>query len=156
MSINVTLIAQIVVFAILVRFTMLYVWPVLKQAMADREKRIAEGLAAAERGKSDLKRAERRSAEVIRESKLQGQELVNLAQRRADEIIERSKETARAEASNLIQAARAQIERERIEAREALRRDVAVLAVAGAERILAREVDEKAHGKVLNEIAAQL
>ncbi len=156
MSINVTLIAQIVVFAILVRFTMLYVWPVLKQAMADREKRIAEGLAAAERGKSDLKRAERRSAVVIRESKLQGQELVNLAQRRADEIIERSKETARAEASNLIQAARAQIERERIEAREALRRDVAVLAVAGAERILAREVDEKAHGKVLNEIAAQL
>ncbi len=156
MSINVTLIAQIVVFAILVRFTMLYVWPVLKQAMADREKRIAEGLAAAERGKSDLKRAERRSAEVIRESKLQGQELVNLAQRRADEIIERSKETARAEASNLIQAARAQIERERIEAREALRRDVAALAVAGAERILAREVDEKAHGKVLNEIAAQL
>ncbi len=156
MSINATLIAQILVFAILVRFTMLYVWPVLKQAMTDREKRIAEGLAAAERGKSDLKRAERRSAEVIRESKLQGQELVNLAQRRADEIIERSKETARAEASNLIQAARAQIERERIEAREALRRDVAVLAVAGAERILAREVDEKAHGKVLNEIAAQL
>ncbi len=156
MSINVTLIAQILVFAILVRFTMLYVWPVLKQAMTDREKRIAEGLAAAERGKSDLKRAERRSAEVIRESKLQGQELVHLAQRRADEIIERSKETARAEASNLIQAARAQIERERIEAREALRRDVAVLAVAGAERILAREVDEKAHGKVLNEIAAQL
>ncbi len=156
MSINVTLIAQILVFAILVRFTMLYVWPVLKQAMTDREKRIAEGLAAAERGKSDLKRAERRSAEVIRESKLQGQELVHLAQRRADEIIERSKETARAEASNLIQAARAQIERERIEAREALRRDVAVLAVAGAERILAREVDEKAHGKVLKEIAAQL
>ncbi len=156
MSINVTLIAQILVFAILVRFTMLYVWPVLKQAMTDRENRIAEGLAAAERGKYEMKLAERRSAEVIRESKLQGQELVNLAQRRADEIIERSKVTGRAEADNLIQAARAQIERERIEAREALRRDVAVLAVAVAERILAREVDEKAHGKVLKEIAAQL
>jgi len=144
------------VFAILVRFTMLYVWPVLKQVMTDREDRIADGLAAAERGKYQLKLAERRSAEVIRESKLQGHELVNLAQRRADAIIEQSKQTARAEADNLIQAARAQIELERAEIREALRREVAALAVAGAERILAREVDEKAHGEVLKEIAGRL
>ena len=156
MSINATLIAQILVFAILVRFTMLYVWPVLKRAMTERENRIAEGLAAGERGKKDLKRAERRSAEVIRESKIQAQELVNQAQRRANEIIEGSKQTARVEADNLIQAARAQIDRERMETREALRREVAALAVAGAERILGREVDEKAHGEVLDEVVAQL
>ena len=156
MSINATLIAQILVFAILVRFTMLYVWPVLKQAMTDRENSIAEGLAAAERGRYEMKLAERRSAEVIRESKIQGQELVNLAQRRAVAIIEQSKQTARAAADNLIEAARAQIERERAATREALRRDVAALAVVGAERILAREIDEKAHNDVLTEIAGQL
>ena len=156
MSINATLIAQILVFALLVRFTMLYVWPVLKQAMTDREKRIAEGLAAAERGRYEMKLAERRSTELIRESKLHGQELVNLAQQRAAQIIEQSKEAARAEADNLIQAARAQIERERAETREDLRRELAALAVAGAERILAREVDERAHNDVLNEIARQL
>lgn len=156
MSINATLIAQILVFAILVRFTMVYVWPVLKQAMADREKRIAAGLAASERGKQDLKRAERRSAEVIREGKIQAQELVNQAQRRATAIIEGSKETARTEADNLIQAAHAQIERERIETREALRREAVALAVAGAERILGREVDEKAHAEALDEVVAEL
>ncbi len=156
MSINATLIAQILVFAILVRFTMVYVWPALKQAMSDREKRIAAGLAASERGKHDLKRAERRSAEVIREGKIQAQELVNQAQRRANEIIEGSKETARTEADNLIQAARAQIEQERIETREALRREAVSLAVAGAERILGREVDEKAHAEALDEVVAEL
>ncbi len=156
MSINATLIAQILVFALLVRFTMVHVWPVLKQAMTDRENRIAEGLAAAERGRYEMTLAERRSTELIRESKLHGQELVNLAQQRAAQIIEQSKETARAEADNLIQAARAQIERERTETREDLRRELAALAVAGAERILAREVDEKAHNDVLNEIARQL
>ncbi len=156
MSINATLIAQIVVFAILVRFTMLYVWPLLKRAMSERENRIADGLAAAERGKHDMKLAARRSADVIRESKLQAQELVNQAQTRANQIIEGSKQSARMEADNLIRAARAQIELERSEAREALRREVAALAVAGAERILGREVDATAHRDVLEELVGQL
>jgi F-type H+-transporting ATPase subunit b len=155
-SINATLLAQMVVFAILVWFTMKFVWPLLQGAMKEREDRIADGLAAAERGKHDLELAEKRSAELLREGKDKAQELIGQAQRRANEIVDEAKESARGEADKLVGAARAQIDQERTEAREMLRKEVAVLAVAGAQAILQREVDVKAHGEVLAELATQL
>ena len=156
MSINATLLAQMVVFAILVWFTMKFVWPLLQQAMKEREDRIADGLAAAERGKHDLELAEKRPAELLREGKDKAQELIGQAQRRANEIVEESKDTARSEADRIIEVARAQVDQERSEAREVLRKEVATLAVAGAARILEREVDASAHGEALEKIAAQL
>ncbi len=156
MSINATLLAQMVVFAILVWFTMKFVWPMLQQAMSERETRISEGLAAAERGKSNLELAEKRSAELVREGKTKAEELISQAQRRANAIVEESKETARGEAAKILEVARGQVEHERNEAREGLRKQVATLAVAGAEQILRREVDVAAHHQALEKLAAEL
>ncbi len=156
MSLNATLFAQMVVFAILIWFTVKYVWPMLQGAMQERETRIADGLAAAERGKNDLALAEKRSAELVREGKDKAQELITQAQRRANGIVEQAKETAREEAEKIVELARTQVEQERNEAREALRRDVAALAVAGATRILQREVDASAHHDALEKLAAEL
>ncbi|MCP5153462.1 MAG: F0F1 ATP synthase subunit B [Ectothiorhodospiraceae bacterium] len=156
MSINATLLAQMVVFAILVWFTMKYVWPLLKQAMDERETRIADGLAAAEKGKHDLELAEKRAADVIREGKDKAQELLNQANQRANQVIEEAKTAARGEADKVLASARAQIDQERIEARERLRKEVSALAVAGAEQILRREVDARAHAEALDRLASQL
>ena len=156
MSINATLLAQMVVFAILVWFTMKFVWPLLQQAMKEREDRIADGLAAAERGKHDLELAEKRSADLLREGKDKAQELIGQAQKRANEIVEDAKGTARTEAGKIAEAARAQLEQERTEAREQLRKEVAALAIAGAAQILRREVDPAVHGEALEKLAAQL
>ena len=156
MSINATLLAQMVVFAILVWFTMKFVWPMLQQTMTERETRISEGLAAAERGKRDLELAEKRSAELVREGKDKAQELITQAERRANAIVEDSKTTARGEADKIIELARSQVEQERNEAREELRQQVAALAVAGAAQILQREVDVNAHRDALQKLAAQL
>jgi len=155
-SINATLLAQMVVFALLVWFTMKFVWPLLQAAMHERESRIADGLAAAERGKHDLELAEKRSAELLREGKDKAQELIGQAQKRANEIVDEAKGTARGEAETIIELARSQIDQERTEAREGLRKDVATLAVAGAAQILQREVDASTHSAALEKLAAQL
>ncbi len=156
MSLNATLLAQMVVFAILIWFSVKFVWPMLQGAMQERETRIADGLAAAERGKNDLALAEKRSAELVREGKDKAQELINQAQRRANGIVEQAKETAREEADKIVELARSQIEQERNEVREDLRRQVAALAVAGATRILQREVDASVHREALEKLAAEL
>ncbi len=156
MSINATLLAQMVVFALLVWFTMRFVWPPLVKAMSDRQTKIADGLAAAERGQRDLELAQERCTELLREGREKAQEYVVQAQRRADEIVEEAKQAAREEGERLLEAARAQIEQERIEAREQLRHQVASLAVVGAEQILLREVDAAAHAAVLERLAAEL
>ncbi len=156
MSINATLLAQMVVFAILVWFSMKFVWPMIRGAMQERETRISEGLAAAERGKNDLALAEKRSTELVREGKDKAQELIGQAQRRANGIVEQAKESAREEAEKIVELARSQIEQERNEAREDLRKQVAALAVAGATRILQREIDASAHHEALEKLAAEL
>lgn len=156
MSINATLLAQMIVFALLVWFTMEFVWPLLLQAMEDRETRIADGLAAAEEGQRKLEQAASESSKVLEEKKAEAQEIVVKAQRRADEMVEAAKDDARAEGERLLQAARAEIEQEKNQARSELRGQVAALAVAGAEQILAREVDAAAHDTVLKQLSESL
>ncbi len=156
MSINATLLAQMVVFAVLVWFTMKFVWPMLQRAMQERETRIADGLAAAEKGQRDLEEAEQSVAGMLQEGRDKAHDFVSQAQKRAEEIVEEAKAHAREEADRLVLAARAQIDQERNLAREALRGEVAVLAIKGAEQVLMREVDGKAHSDTLAQLARQL
>lgn len=156
MNFNATLIGQIIAFAVFVWFTMKFVWPLLLKQMQDRETRIADGLAAADKGQQALIDAERRRVELVNEGKHQSADIVNSAQKRGDEILEESKSNAKSEAERLILAAKAEIDRERSQARENLKREVAVLALAGAEQILMREVDKNAHNAILAKVSSEL
>ncbi|MEX2480457.1 MAG: F0F1 ATP synthase subunit B [Gammaproteobacteria bacterium] len=156
MNMNLTMIGQAISFAIFVWFCLKYVWPPILKALEERETRIADGLAAAERGKHELELAEQRATDAMREGKDKAQDFISQAQKRADEIVEAAKLTAREEAERIRAAAKAEIEQDRNRARDELRAQVAHLAVAGAEQILLREVDETAHRDVLNKLAANL
>lgn len=156
MNFNATLIGQIISFAVFVWFTMKFVWPLLLKQMQDRETRIADGLAAADKGQQALVEAEKRRAELVEQGKHQAADIVNQAQKRGDEIMEESKIGAKAEAERLIQGAQAEIERERSQARENLKREVALLALAGVEQILAREVDRNRHNDILAKVSSEL
>ncbi|MCC6201559.1 MAG: F0F1 ATP synthase subunit B [Gammaproteobacteria bacterium] len=156
MNINLTLIGHAIWFGIFVWFCMRYVWPPITAALAEREGKIAEGLAAAEKGHHDLKLAERRAADLLRDGKVKAQEYIEHAQKRADEMVEEAKAAARAEGDRLLAAARVQIDQERNQARETLRQEVATLAVIGAERILLREVNEQAHRDILDELRTRI
>ncbi len=156
MNINLTLIGQSIAFAVFVWFCMKFVWPPIVKALQDREARIADGLAAAEKGRHDLELAEKRATEIIREGKEKAQEFLNQAQRRGDELVEEAKQAARVEGERQIAAARASIDQETHEARDKLRAEVADLAVAAAEQILMREVDRTRHQEVLETLSARL
>ena len=156
MNINATLFGQAIWFAVFIWITMKYVWPPLQKAMQDRQKQIAEGLAAAERGKHDLELAARRSAEVIRDGKEKSNDLVGQAEKRAQQIVEEAKETAKGEAARIVAGAKADIDQEVMRAKEHLRERVAELAVAGATKILRREVDAKSHGELLGQLRQEL
>lgn len=156
MNMNLTLIGQAISFAIFVWFCLKYVWPPVLKALEERETRIADGLAAAERGKHELELAEQRATEAMREGKDKAQEFIAQAQKRADEIVEAAKDAAREEADRIKAAADAELEQNRNQAREELRAEVARLALAGTEQILMREVDENAHRDVLDKLTASL
>ncbi len=156
MSINATLLAQMVVFALLVWFTMSFVWPMLLEQMQLRETRIADGLAAADKGQRSLEDAELKTSEMLHEGREKAQDFVVQAQKRGDDIVEDAKTKAREEGERLIELARAQIEQERNQARDELRAEVAALALRGAEQILLREVNPQIHGETLDKLAAQL
>lgn len=156
MNFNATLIGQIISFAVFVWFTMKFVWPLLLKQMQDRETKIADGLAAADKGQQALVDAERRRAELVDEGKHHAADIVNQAQKRGDEILEESKSNAKSEAARLIHAAKAEIDRERSQARENLKREVAIIALAGAEQILMREVDKNAHNAILAKVSSEL
>ncbi len=156
MNINLTLIGQTIGFAIFVWFCMKYVWPPLAQALHDRQKKIAEGLAAAERGEHEEELARQRAEESVREAREQAAEIVDQAQRRGNEIVEEAKETARSEGERIKSQAQAELDQEITRAREHLRGQVVAIAVAGAERVLHSEVDDKAHAKVLDDLVANL
>ncbi|MEJ2509883.1 MAG: F0F1 ATP synthase subunit B [Gammaproteobacteria bacterium] len=156
MNVTATLIGQIIVFALLIWFINRFLWGPLTGVMEARKKRIADGLAAAERGKHEQELAEQRAAEVLHEAKGRASEIINQAQKRANEIVEEAKDNARAEAERLVAAANAEIEQETNRAREELRGQVVELAVAGASKVLKREVDAKAHDELLKDLVAQM
>jgi len=155
-NITVTLIAQMLAFGLLIWFVNKVMWGPLSGIMEARQKRIADGLAAAEKGKHEQELAEKRATELLKEAKDQAQEIVAQGQKRASEIVEEAKDTARAEGERIIAAANAELEREVNQAKEALRAQVSAIAVAGAEKILKREIDAKAHEDLLNDLAAQI
>jgi F-type H+-transporting ATPase subunit b len=148
--------AQAATFAIFIWFTAKFVWPHLSRAIDARQKHIAEGLAAAERGKLDLEQAAVKTADMLREARQQAQEVLAQAERRAAQMIEEAKGAASEEGSRIITGAKAEIEQEVSRARETLRTQVALLAVAGAEQILRREVDAKVHADLLATVQSQL
>ncbi len=156
MNINLTLISQAVAFAIFIWFTVRFVWPPLRTAIDNRQKTIAEGLAAAERGKHDLELAARRSADVLRETKEKSTEILAQAERRAQQIIEDAKTAARVEADKVVASAKAEIDQEAERAKQQLRERVAELAVAGAEKILRREVNAAVHADMLASLKQEL
>jgi F-type H+-transporting ATPase subunit b len=145
-----------ITFGLLVLFTMKYVWPPIMQAMQDRQKRIADGLASAERGVREQELAKVKAAQLLKEAKQQATEIVTQAHKRANEIIEQSKQDARVEGDRQLLAAKAEIEQEVNRARDQLRTQVVSLAVAGAGKILKREVDEAANAAMLDDLVGQL
>jgi F-type H+-transporting ATPase subunit b len=149
MEINLSMFAQAATFAIFIWFTAKFIWPHLSRAIEARQKDIADGLAAGERGRQDLQQAGARAADVLRQARQQAQELLAQGETRASQIIEEAKNTASEEGARLIAGAKAEIEQEVSRARETLRAQVAVLAVAGAEQILRRSVDARLHGELL-------
>ncbi len=156
MSINITLLGQMITFALLVWFTMKYVWPPLTEALEERKRKIAEGLAAAERGKHEMELAEARAKRVIHEAKEQAAEILQLAQKRASEIVDEAKEAARQEGERMIAAAKAEIDKELQQAKEGLRTQVAQLVVMAAAQILKSEIDEAKHRQILGKVTKQL
>jgi F-type H+-transporting ATPase subunit b len=156
MDINFTLVAQAIAFSILIIFTMKFVWPPLLNAIETRQKEIADGLAAGERGRSELQQSTKRAAEAVDAAKQRASEIVMLAEKRASEIVEEAKNTAKAEGDRIITGAKAEIEQEVNRAKEGLRQQVSALAVAGAEKILRKEIDAKAHAAILTAIANEL
>lgn len=156
MNINLTLLGQMITFALLVWVTMKYVWPPIMQAMQERQKKIADGLAAAERGQHEKELAEERAKQVLHDAKQQANEIISQAQKRANEIVEASKDTARQEGERIKASAQSEIEQEVHRAREELRKQVGLIAVAGAERILKKEVDARSHDQAIQDLAAQI
>ena len=156
MNMNLTIIGEVIAFFLFTVFCIKYVWPYILKALEEREKRIADGLEAAEKGHHELELAEKRATEILRDGKAQSQGYISSAQKRADELIDEAKQNAQTEANRIIAAGRAQIEQERQQVKQELRLEVARLAVAGAEQILMREVDQAAHKEVLDKISATL
>lgn len=156
MSINATLLGQMIVFGIFIWFTMKFIWPPLMQAMQDRQKRISEGLAAAERGARELNEATEKAENMLREAREQAKEVLNNAQKQANETVERSRDEAREEGERLKAAAREEINQAVSQAKDELRREVGKLAVVGAERILRREIDSAAHNDIIDDLVAEI
>lgn len=156
MNITVSLIGQMIAFVLLIWFVNRFLWGPLSGLMAERQKRIADGLAAADKGKHELELAEKRAKEVLKDTKAQAAEILAQAEKRAAEIVEDGKQNARAEGERLLAAARAEIEQEANRAREQLRGQVVSIATAGAGKILRREVDAKAHAELMKDLIAHL
>jgi F-type H+-transporting ATPase subunit b len=156
MNINLTLIGQLLAFVVFVWFTKKYVWTPIIAALNERKAKIADGLAAAERGQHEQELAKERAVEELKKAKAQAAEIINQANKRANEIVDEAKENARSEGARILAAAQADIEQETNRARETLRGKVAELAVAGAEKILRREINADAHSEVLDTVARQL
>jgi F-type H+-transporting ATPase subunit b len=155
-NINLTLILQMVVFLIVIWIVMKFIWPIILGAMNEREKKIAAGLAAAEQGQKDLSEAKSRADDVIKEARARALAIESQARTQANQIIEEARKAAALEGEKALASAKSQIELESNRARDALRGQVVSLAVAGARRVLEKEIDSKAHGELLDQLAAKL
>lgn len=155
MEFNVSLLGQALTFAILVWFTMKFVWPPLTHMMDERAKQIADGLSAAERGRQDLQASEKRVAEELGKARKHAAEIVAAAEKRASLIVDEARSVADTEGVRIITEAKGQISLEILRAKDVLREQVAVLAVAGAEKILRKEIDPARHADLLASIKAE-
>lgn len=156
MNLNVTMIAQAVTFFVFIWFCKTLIWPYLIKAIEERQKKIADGLAAAEEGRQSLERAAKDADTAIAQARGRASEIVAQAEKRASQMIDEAKASAKVEGERLVAGAKAEIDQEISRAKEALRTQVAALAVAGAEQILKREVDAKAHAEMLAAMQRQL
>jgi len=156
MDLNATIIGQSIAFFIFVWFCMKYVFPPVNAILEERQKKIAEGLEAADRAQRDLNLAQNKAAEELREAKVKSAEIIDLANKRAAQIVDEAKEKARDEGQRLIAGAKAEIEMEVQRAREALRAQVAAIAVAGAEKILESSIDQAANEELVKKLASEL
>jgi F-type H+-transporting ATPase subunit b len=155
-NINLTLIVQMLVFALLIFGTMKYVWPHILNAMEERSRKIAQGLAAAEKGEQELTEARGKAETIVREARERAIHIIEQAQHRASDLVEQAKSAASSEAAHIVTAAQQQIELDTTRARESLRREVAGIAVRAASKLLGREVDARTHADLLDKFTAQI
>ncbi len=156
MNINATMIGQMVTFMVFVWFCMKFIWPPLIGVLAERSKKITDGLNAAERAQQDLSLAQEKATQQLKEAKQQGSEVIDQAHKRASQIVDEAKDQAREEADRIIKAAQADVEQEFNRAREELRSMVGQVAIAGAEKLLETSIDAQKHGELLDKLAAEL
>ncbi|HEY2808559.1 MAG TPA: F0F1 ATP synthase subunit B [Steroidobacteraceae bacterium] len=156
MNINLTLVVQMVVFCLLIWGTMKWIWPPILAAMDERRQKIAQGLAAGERGELALTEARSNADAIIREARERATQIIDHAQHRANELVEEAKGTATTEGARLVAAAQQQIDLDTTRARESLRREVAGIAVGAASKLLGREVNAATHADLLNKLATQI
>ena len=154
MNLNATILAQMLIFALVIWVAMKFLWPEITGSIQERAKKIAAGLAAAERGQKDLLAAESRVEELVKAARERALAMEHQAQARANQIVEAAKQTAQTEAARLLAMAHTQVALETQKARDALRRQVAALAVSGAEKIIGREIDARTHAQLLDKLAA--
>jgi F-type H+-transporting ATPase subunit b len=156
MNMNLTLIGQLVAFAVFVWFCMKFVWPPLMAAIENRQKTIADGLAASERANKDLELAQAKATDQLKEAKAQAVEIVDQAKKRANQLVDEETQRGHAEREKIIAQGYAEIEAERNRVKEDLRKQVAVLAISGAEKILGREIDAQAQNDIVEKLVAEL
>ena len=156
MNINATIIGQAIVFLVLIWFTVKFIWPPLVKAIEDRQKKIAEGLAAAERGQTELQSAHGEAQVIVNTAREQAKKIVDQAHKREVTIVEEARNTAVEEGKRIVESSRLDAQQEKARARDELRKDVATLAVAGASRLLQREIDAKAHAELIEQLAREI
>ncbi len=156
MNLNLTLFGQMIAFVGFVLFCMKYVWPPILAAMAEREQKIADGLAAADRASHDLELAQERAVEQLKEAKNEAASIIESANKRANQLVEEAKDAAVVEADRVKASAQAEIEQETNRAREQLRSQVAALSLAGAEKVLGASIDRDAHNELVEKLASEL
>jgi F-type H+-transporting ATPase subunit b len=155
-NINLTLIIQMIVFALVVWFTMSKIWPILMRSIEERQRKIAQGLAAADRGEQELQRARENAEAILREARERGGQIIEQAQHRANDILEQARVSATQEGQRLVASAHEQIGLEAARAREGLRREIGGIAVAAAAKLLEREIDPRTHEELISKLAAQI
>lgn len=156
MSIGATLIIQVLAFATLIWLVNKYLWAPMNGMLEERQKKVADGLAAGEKGRRDLELAEQRSKDLLAEVKQKQNEILAQAKHQATEMVEEAKSQAREEADRIVAAAKAEVDQEILRAREHLRKEISGIAVAGASKVLKKEIDAKAHDQLLSDLAAQI
>jgi F-type H+-transporting ATPase subunit b len=155
-NINLTLIIQMIVFALVVWFTMSKIWPILMRSIEERQRKIAQGLAAADKGEAELAQARERAEAILREARERGGQIIEQAQHRANDILEQARVSATQEGQRLVASAQQQIGLEASRARESLRREIGGIAVAAAAKLLEREIDPRTHEELISKLAAQI